>query len=183
MTPASRCSGDGSAGHARRDQRPGAIDHVDGQPVLNADVPFGADAPEKSKRLVVAAEEDVLPVVHALAGCRIGERGGAPAQRRPRLDDKHLCAALGQRGGGAQARKAAADDDDVGGQRCTRVRAQIRKRDERAVGTRHADSAAEHVVARPLDAPQDAEIDAAHDFGGDQAPRIGRREARRRRRR
>ena len=95
--------------------------------MLNADVPFRADAPEKSKRLVIAAEEHVLPVVHALAGCRIGERRGAPAQCGPRLDDKHLCATLGQRGGGAQARKAAADDDDVGCQRCRRVRVKIRK--------------------------------------------------------
>ena len=79
----------------------------------DANVRFGADAAEKPKRLVIAAEEHVLPVVHALAGRRIGERGGAPAERRPRLEHEHARAALGQRRRGAQAGEAAADDDDV----------------------------------------------------------------------
>ena len=115
MTPPSRCSGGGSGGHSRRDDAAVPIDHVDVQLGLHVHVACGADAAEKRERLVIAAEEHVLAVVHALAGGRIGERGRPAAERRPRLEHEHADAALGQRRGGAEAGEAAADDDDVNG--------------------------------------------------------------------
>ena len=67
--------------------RPALVDERHLEVRLDADAVGGADrARGTSKRLVVAAEHQVLAVVHALAGRRIGERRGAPAQRGPRFE-------------------------------------------------------------------------------------------------
>ena len=55
-----------------------SIDHVDVQVGLHVHVRGGVDATEKAERLVIAADQHVLPVVDALAGRRIGEGGRPP---------------------------------------------------------------------------------------------------------
>ena len=72
---------------------------------------IGADATKKLECLVIAAEHDMLSVVHALTCGRIGERGRAAAERRPCLEDEHAHISFGQRRGGTQPGKACADDD------------------------------------------------------------------------
>ncbi len=74
---------------------------------------IGADATKKLECLVIAAEHDMLPVVHALPGGRVGECGRAAAERRPCLEDEHTHIPFGQRRGGTQPGKACADDDHV----------------------------------------------------------------------
>src|SRR5207237_5844825 len=59
-----------------------------------------------------------------------------------------------------------------------RTRPQL-DRDQRAVGTRHTDPAAEDVIARALDPPKNLEIDGAHDLGRQQASAVDRRQRRR----
>ena len=113
MTPASRCSGGGSDGHLEARRTAVSIDHVDVQVGLHVHVRRGVDPTEKPERLVVAADEHVLPVVDALAGRRIGEGGRPAAQRRPCFENQDAHTALGQCGRGAQAGKAPSDDDDV----------------------------------------------------------------------
>ena len=103
-----------SGGHAKRDAGPLCRSRRWPDRAGRNTCDSVADAPEKAKRLVIAAEEHVLAVVDALAGGGIGERRRTPAQRRPRLEHEHARATLGQRGGGAEAGEAGADDDDVG---------------------------------------------------------------------
>ena len=79
----------------------------------HANVAGGADAREEVERLVVAAEHQVLAVVHAFAGRRVGERRRAPAERRPRLEDGDADARVGKRRRRAQARESAADDEHI----------------------------------------------------------------------
>ena len=145
---------------AREPRRaPGAIDDVDRELLLDAHVRLGADAAQEAERLVVAAEEHVLAVVHALAGGRIGERRRAAAERRPRLEHQHARAALGQRRRGAQPGEAGADRRSTSGLKAgsarstagigrhgqsamaaSSVRAQMRSAITRAVRARHADA-------------------------------------------
>ena len=84
------------------------------QPVLHANVPFGADAAEKPERLVVAAEQHVLSVVHALAGRRIGERRRTAAECRPRLEDEHPAPRSASAVAALRPAKPPPIDDDVG---------------------------------------------------------------------
>src|SRR5947207_10562442 len=72
-----------------------------------------AELTQKRERLVVAAHEHVLAVVHELAGLAIRERGRAAAEPRLRFDDEHACAVARETHGGAQAGEAGADHDDV----------------------------------------------------------------------
>src|SRR3954462_877939 len=53
-----------------------------------------------------------------------------------------------------------------------------RRGDQRTPPTRHADHAAEDVVAGGLDPVQDALVNGAHDFGGDERPRVVARQRR-----
>ncbi len=79
-----------------------AIDDADGELRLQVNGRLSADPAQKPERLVVAAEEDVLTVVHALARGGVGERRGAPAERRPRFQHEHAHSALGKRRPSAQ---------------------------------------------------------------------------------
>ena len=58
---------------------------------------------------MVAAEEHVLPVVHAFRRRGIGERGGTSAERRPRLEHGHAYTAFRERGRRAQSGESAAE--------------------------------------------------------------------------
>jgi hypothetical protein len=75
-----------------------------------------ADAIEKRIRVVVAAEEDVLSVVDALAGFAIEKRRRTSAKARTSLDDDHALAGVSESHSRAETREARADDDDVGGE-------------------------------------------------------------------
>ena len=61
---------------------------------------------------MIAAEENVLPVVDELAGFPIGERRGPSAQPGPRVKEQYADVSSGQRGRGTEPRKAAADHDN-----------------------------------------------------------------------
>ena len=74
-------------------------------------LPSRADPPQKRERLAVAAEHHVLAVVDELAGLAVGEGGRASAELRPRIEDEHAHAALGQQRRRAQPGEPAADDD------------------------------------------------------------------------
>ena len=106
------------------------------------------------------------------------KRRGAPAQTRARFEDEHARAGFDERGGGAKAGAPAADDDGVkdlgtslsahrlsgasrsGQAECGQLRQRPDlQRDPRALQLRHADPLAEHVVAAPLDALKDLEVD------------------------
>ena len=112
-TPARKCSGDGSAGKRQDAVVAATIDHRQLQSALPAHAIGGADAIEKRQRLDVAAHQDVLAVVDALAGCGIGERRGAAAKTRARFEDEHARAGFGQGGGGGKAGASAANHDRV----------------------------------------------------------------------
>jgi hypothetical protein len=88
-SPASRCNGDGSFGHTKRDRRPSVSHDVELQSGLHAHAVHGADAAEELEGLAIRTGHDVLAVVHRLAGGRIDERRRPPAQRRPRLEHQH----------------------------------------------------------------------------------------------
>ena len=90
-----RLSGDGSAGRRRR-YAASAIDELDLEARLHAHAILGADPPQERERLVIAAEQHVLAVVDPLAGLRIGERRGAPAEHGLRFEHEHTRAALRQ---------------------------------------------------------------------------------------
>ena len=95
----------------------GGVDERHAQLGLQAHARLGADAAEEPERLVIAAEEDVLAVVHQLARGRIDERGGAAAKPRAGVEDEHARAGLGETAGGGEAREASADHDRVVGGR------------------------------------------------------------------
>ena len=72
-----------------------------------------ADSVEEPERLVVAAHQDVLPVIDEVARVVVRERIGAPAQGRLALEYGDSKSLLGERGSGGQSGEAAADYDDV----------------------------------------------------------------------
>ena len=109
MTPASRLKGAGSIGHSRRDRRPSRSIIVTPSCGCHPDVVERADLAEERERFGVAAEQDVLAVVHALAGLAIGECGRAAAEPAPRLEHQHARAVPGQANGGAQPGEPGAD--------------------------------------------------------------------------
>ena len=63
---------------------------------------------------MVAAGEDVLAVVDAVAGLAIVERRGPPAEASARFEDEDAAPGGGQANRRRQAGEARADDDDVG---------------------------------------------------------------------
>ena len=74
---------------------------------------IGAEAPQKRVRLVVAAEQDVLAVVDALARVAINERGRASAEAVARFEDHDAHATPRQANGGAEPGEASADNSYV----------------------------------------------------------------------
>ena len=62
---------------------------------------------------MIAAEQDVLAVVHPLAARLVAGGEGAPAEHRPGLGHDHPSPGVGQRTGSAQAGATGADDHDV----------------------------------------------------------------------
>ena len=94
------------------------VDHVHRESILHLDVTGGANAIEEPERVAVAAEKDVLPVVHTFPGGGIGECRCTPAKRRPRFENEHAPALFGEQRRRREAREASADDDGV---RSTRV--------------------------------------------------------------
>ena len=112
-TPASRCSGAGSARTVSRDRRPGRSIIVTASCGCRRTLIARADVAQERERLGVAAEQHVLAVVDELAGLAIGERRRAPAEPAARLEHEHARARAGQPDGGAQAGEPGADDDGV----------------------------------------------------------------------
>ena len=92
---------------------PVTVDDLDGQLRLQLHVRLGADAPQKAKRLVVTADEDVLPVVDAFSGRRIRECGGASSQGRACFEYEHALSRFGKGSGRAQSREAGAENNDL----------------------------------------------------------------------
>ena len=75
---------------------------------------------------MIAAEENMLPVVDELAAGAIGKRRRASTELGTRFEHEHARALLGKHRGGAQPGEAGADDDDVGAGHGRRaVRAQV----------------------------------------------------------
>ena len=95
-------------GQRSTERRPCAIEERHAQRRLRAgrcrSAPIRA---QERERLAIAAEEHVLAVVDELAGLAIGERRRAAAELRPRVEDEHARAGVGQRGRGAQPGEAA----------------------------------------------------------------------------
>src|SRR6266545_1040325 len=90
-----------------------AIDHVDGQAILDPHVIHRADALEKLERVAVTAEQDVLTVVDALTRRGIGKCRRAPSKRRPRFENKDARSFFREHRRRRESREAAADDDRV----------------------------------------------------------------------
>src|SRR5882762_4336957 len=59
-----------------------------------------------------AAQQDVLAVVHDLAGAGVFVRGGASAHVGAAFEESHLAARVGEGAPGGEAREASADDGD-----------------------------------------------------------------------
>ena len=91
----------------------GAIGHRDAQAVLDRHQAVRADPAQEGPGVVIAAEQDVLAVVHPLAARLVAGGEGAPAEHRPGLGHDHPRPGVGQRTGSAQAGAAGADDHDV----------------------------------------------------------------------
>ena len=135
-TPAARCQGAGSRGQRSRDRVPCAIDERHVEAVLQRHAIAGADGVEEAEGLVVAAGEDVLAVVDAVAGLAIVEcawraRRGVRALRARARGARARPARTAAR----QAGEARADDDDVG--RAVRPRALHRAAEAAADLARH----------------------------------------------
>ena len=113
-SPPARCSGGRQAGHSRRRDRPARVDAGERQPRLELHGIGRPDARQVLPRLVVAAHQHVLAVVHVLARLPVEEGRGAAAELASRLEHEHPRTPLGQRTGSGQAGAARADDDDVG---------------------------------------------------------------------
>jgi hypothetical protein len=92
---------------------PVAIDHVDVQIGLHVHVAERVQAAKKRERLVIAADKDVLTIVHTLSRPWIDERCGSTSERRPGFEDEHADALLGEGRRGTEAGKATSNDDDV----------------------------------------------------------------------
>ena len=137
-TPASRCSGDGSAGQLSRDRRPRAVDHRRPPAAAAGGTLSGAPmSRRKRERLRVAAEQHVLAVVDELAGCR--DRGTTVA----RPPSRALASSTSTRAPRDASRTAAlrpaepgADDDHVVA--CSYRPQPLPQRDQRLLRTRHA---------------------------------------------
>jgi hypothetical protein len=90
-----------------------AIDHVDSEPILEMNVRARADAIEKAEGVPIAAEQHVLPVVHALAGGGIGEGGRAATERRSRLEHEDALPSLREARRSRQPGAPAPDHDGI----------------------------------------------------------------------
>ena len=90
-----------------------AIDHRHGELRLKAHVIAGADIAEERQRFAITAHQNVLAVVHQLAGLPIAKRGRAAAQPVPCFDHLHARAAARQPDRRAQSGETRANDDDV----------------------------------------------------------------------
>ena len=142
--------------------------------------PGRAETAEKRKCLVIAAEQRVLPVVNPFAGLAIGKRGRPAAEPRPLFDDHHPAAGIGQADGGAQPGPAGADDDDVRGHRRSGTRRDSAepepppgaRGDQSLLRTAEADHTREDVEIRGFNPGQDSSVDAAHDLGREEPPRV-----------
>ena len=93
--------------------RPLPVDEVHAQAIVERHEPIGANPAKEGERLVIAADEHVLPVVHAFAGRGIGKCGGTAPKPRPCLTKGHPRASVSEGHGGAEPGKSAANDDDV----------------------------------------------------------------------
>jgi len=89
------------------------VEHVHRESILDLDVTGGTNAIEEPERVAVAAEKDMLPVVHTFAGGGIGECRCAPAKRRPRFEDEHAPVLFGEQRRRRESGEASADDDGV----------------------------------------------------------------------
>ena len=65
------------------------VDDVDCQSGLQIDVRLAANPAQEAERLAIRADQYVLAVVDALAGCGIGEHRRSSTERRARLEDEH----------------------------------------------------------------------------------------------
>ena len=92
---------------------PIAVDDANRKVRLQAKRGLGTNAAQESKCLVIAAEEDMLAVVDAFAGGRVGKRGCAPAQPRPCFEHEDARTLLGERAGGSKAGESPANDNRV----------------------------------------------------------------------
>ena len=99
---------------------PFTVDHVHRESILHLDVTGGTNAIEEPERVAVAAEKDMLPVVHTFAGGGIGECRCTPAKRRPRFEDEHARALFGEQRRRREPGEASADDDGVRSSRFAR---------------------------------------------------------------
>ena len=190
------CSGDGSGGHASRDQRPrrstlSTTGRAESRRSTRRRCGAGRRRSRRSSPSGCAARcRRVSPVAASVI------RGRATAQLGPGLEQHHPRAAFRQAGRRAQTGHAAADDDDVGlrprrrrkrppDPACRYRRRSGRKGANRlTTHRRSAISARRHRGTRitrentsylaPLDAAQDAEVDRAHDLCGHQAAAVGR---------
>ena len=81
---------------------------------MRPDMPFRADVRQKPERLAVAAEEDVLPVVHPLPGLAILKRRRPPTEAAARFEHDDAATGTGESHGGAQTGEPRADDQRVG---------------------------------------------------------------------
>ena len=91
----------------------GEVDGLERELPLNRYVGLRTDAAKKAECLAIAAEENVLTVVHTLAGGRIRERRGSTAESGPRLEHQHALSALTERRRRTEAGKPAPYDDRI----------------------------------------------------------------------
>jgi hypothetical protein len=83
---------------------------------LHVDVSGRVQAAKKRERLVVAANEHVLTVVHTLARSWIDECRRPPTERGARFEHEDTDALLGEGCGGTEAGEAATDHNDINAQ-------------------------------------------------------------------
>ena len=79
---------------------------------MDPDPVGGADPCQKTECLDVAAEQDVLPVVHAFTGFPIRERGRPAAKPAASFENENPHAMFRQQRGRTQPGETTADDDD-----------------------------------------------------------------------
>src|SRR6185503_10262738 len=113
---------------------PVPIDDVDVQITLHVHVAERVQAAKKRERLVIAADEHVLTIVHTLSRPWIDERCGPASERRPGFEDENSDALFGEGCGGTEAGKATTDHDDINAQ-CRMPNAQCLTLESVGLGT------------------------------------------------
>src|SRR4051794_3311035 len=90
-----------------------AIQKIDPRAILKGQPVEAADLFQEGNRLLITAHEQMLAVIHNVAGLLIDKRESAPAEMAAPFEQGHRRTALAQLNSRSKSGKSAADDDDA----------------------------------------------------------------------